>query len=539
MKIRTLLLFVILLIPGNIFSQTPKIDWLVDDSTTVDFDLDAADHVLILKKTVNGFVINKYNNRGILLWTASDTANINDPKRIMTDPSGNIYVTGNQRNFDRSVSYYVGQGVTRSFDLYHTSFCLDKFDENGNPVRKVKFKSSSSVSGIHIKSWSFDHENNLVFCANTSNGDTVNIDTCAIGYRDNTWPSGSVQFNVKLDTLGTVVWLKEYPYYVNPKKTFVDPDDNMITIGSSRCQLITDSVYQTGCYGLSDGWIIKYNSAGNRLWSSHIGSRADDEIKDITMNDKGEYVFSLSMGDTIGHYDDLTFQPGGPSCTYGGSSFIVSMDENGKLKWIKPINLCYTVYNDLAVAASGINTLLGMTFENTLEYAGLNLSSQAPHKACVIKTDSTGNPVWSKLFGLDPDYTKFDKFVSDHSENAFVLGSYYSPIQIDEYTLTSAKGRFFCKLLNDSFSGTNPTQLERKSRLLIYPNPATTSITIKSDTMENGADLFIYNFSGQELSQQKVQGNIPVMDIGHLTSGIYFLKLVSGERVMTGKIIKN
>ena len=129
---------------------------------------------------------------------------------------------------------------------------------------------------------------------------------------------------------GNIIWLKEYPYYVIPNKTIIDDDDNIITVGYSRCELISDTTYNTGCYGLEDGLIIKYNKFGNRLWSNHVGSKDAAEIIDISINRKKELTFLLNvLRDTIGKYDNITFQSGGMHDPYGGSKYIFK----NKRKW--------------------------------------------------------------------------------------------------------------------------------------------------------------------------------------------------------------
>ena len=64
----------------------------------------------------------------------------------------------------------------------NTSFCIAKYDTHGKIIQNIKYKPTSSISGINIKSLSFDSENNLILCANTSSGDIVHIDTSSIGW---------------------------------------------------------------------------------------------------------------------------------------------------------------------------------------------------------------------------------------------------------------------------------------------------------------------------------------------------------------------
>ena len=539
MKIKIIIMSVFIVINGIMYSQSPVIEWLVDDSTMVDFDIDSTDNILVLKRKNIGYEINKYDNHGSQLWSKIDTLKINDLKKIKIDHSGNIFILGNQRMFDTSITYYVGQGIYHTYDFYNISFCIAKYDGMGNALQYIKYKSSSSIYGINIKSLSFDSENNLILCANSSDGDIVHIDTCSIGWCcQNVWPSGSIYFNAKINMEGNILWLKEYPYYVTPNKTIIDNDDNIITVGYSRCELISDSTYDTGCYGLTDGVIFKYNKLGNIMWSNHIGSKDDDEIIDISINKKNELALLLHiLRDTIGKYDNITFQTGGIHDPYGSSKFVLKIKENGELIWYKPIN--QWSLNKLEIVNSGSDNILGLNFENIMQYDTLIFNSSTGNNGCIIKIDSMGNPKWSKQFGSGFYYNVYEKVITDQSENAFVFGEYYSPIIIDNYNL-SPKGKFLFKLINDSLTYTITKNYSIIDELNIYPNPANSMITIKTNEIIDEADLILYNLKGQELLKYKIKNsNVTIMDITNLSHGIYLLRLKNDSLFKIGKIMKN
>lgn len=72
----------------------------------------------------------------------------------------------------------------------------------------------------------------------------------------------------------------------------------------------------------------------------------------------------------------------------------------------------------------------------------------------------------------------------------------------------------------------------------IYPNPAFESITIETSLMIKESVLSIYNVNGQELIKQEIKDRKTQIDISKLTSGIYFVKLISDKTVEVIKIIK-
>jgi hypothetical protein len=82
-----------------------------------------------------------------------------------------------------------------------------------------------------------------------------------------------------------------------------------------------------------------------------------------------------------------------------------------------------------------------------------------------------------------------------------------------------------------------------KKNLTIYPNPVSNKLTIGFPVSISGKysleiiDLqgkIVYSFNGIENSLRSLQIN----DISYLPSGIYLVKVLNGNYLLTGKIIK-
>ena len=74
--------------------------------------------------------------------------------------------------------------------------------------------------------------------------------------------------------------------------------------------------------------------------------------------------------------------------------------------------------------------------------------------------------------------------------------------------------------------------------LKVYPNPARRVITIEADNLAKENTLTILNANGQELIREQIVGSMTQIDIGNLTSGIYFVKLTTDGAVEVRKILK-
>lgn len=71
--------------------------------------------------------------------------------------------------------------------------------------------------------------------------------------------------------------------------------------------------------------------------------------------------------------------------------------------------------------------------------------------------------------------------------------------------------------------------------VLIYPNPAMNAITIES---MNTSIIEIINIQGQKIIHQQIQQGKTVVDIGNLAKGVYFLRMLNGDKTEVTRIIK-
>jgi hypothetical protein len=66
---------------------------------------------------------------------------------------------------------------------------------------------------------------------------------------------------------------------------------------------------------------------------------------------------------------------------------------------------------------------------------------------------------------------------------------------------------------------------ELNSNVKIFPNPASTQITIQSNESDLGSQVFIFNAIGQEVFSERIASLNQLLNIEKLTEGFYFLKL--------------
>ena len=92
-----------------------------------------------------------------------------------------------------------------------------------------------------------------------------------------------------------------------------------------------------------------------------------------------------------------------------------------------------------------------------------------------------------------------------------------------------------------NFNFADPTVLSNQkfdvSEIVIFPNPASNFLIVKhsDDTIINR--ITITDLSGKKILEQN--GNIPLINIESLASGMYVLEVFSGENKIVSKFVKN
>jgi photosystem II stability/assembly factor-like uncharacterized protein len=75
-------------------------------------------------------------------------------------------------------------------------------------------------------------------------------------------------------------------------------------------------------------------------------------------------------------------------------------------------------------------------------------------------------------------------------------------------------------------------------RLLIYPNPSSGNITIKTTGKNSPVELTVWNLNGQELINRQITEPLTQLNVSSLPAGVYEVKIVGEQEVQVGKFIK-
>ncbi|MEO8085793.1 MAG: T9SS type A sorting domain-containing protein [Bacteroidota bacterium] len=210
---------------------------------------------------------------------------------------------------------------------------------------------------------------------------------------DKTQPSwGSYDYwIVKLDTGGIMQTNFRFGGFSDDLLTAIQQtsDGGYITGGFSSSDIGGDRTENSR--GSYDYWIVKADSAGNKMWDKRFGGDDYDELFSVLQVADGGYLLGgWSLSGANGDKSDTSF---------GGSDYwIVRTDSMGNKMWDKRYGglLSESLYAMLAMADGGF--LLCGTSSSDIS-GDKSENSRGSNDYWIVRIDSLGNKIWDKTFG--------------------------------------------------------------------------------------------------------------------------------------------
>lgn len=209
-------------------------------------------------------------------------------------------------------------------------------------------------------------------------------------------------FLAKYDTSGRQVWLRQIGTAKEDRAYGVatDPMGNIVIGG-----LTEGGMGRPLSSGMSDIFVMKYDTNGNQLWLKQIGTMGGDGACDIAADELGN-VF-------ICGYIATSISPAGPE-----NILLIKYDKNSNYQWFRQLG---TAKEDkaygIATDQRGGIFICGITKSDlvTGQYKG-------DADAFLAKYDTNGTELWRRQLGT-ADYENMNRIATDQSGNVFVCGS--------------------------------------------------------------------------------------------------------------------
>lgn len=508
---------------------------------TVDFDPDSSGIFDLKASGLNDIFILKLNTNGNFVWARSMGGGfLGCASSITLDKLGNVYTSG---WFSDTVDFDPGPGIFKlvaaSVDIF-----ISKLDAFGTFLWAKKI--GGDTLGAYGNSIAVDAFGNVYTTGYFH--DTADFDPGPSGIYNLMSAGDRNTFVLKLNSDGNFEWAKKIggkSSFVRGNSISIDELGNVYTIG----ELLGKADFDPGnrVYNLVDSsnnalYILKLDAAGNFVWAKKIGSDYSGVIgKSIALDKSGVYTTGYFRG-------TADFDPGVDTFNLSTSRksftelFVSKLDFDGNFVWAKQVGTdgLYpgTKGNSIAVNQSGIYTT-GI-FIGTSDFdpgIGIfNLTSSGREDIFISKLDINGNFVWAKAMGGG----NVDEGISialDATGNVYTGGFFFETVDFDpdpqsNFYLTSPS---YSDMFLHKMSQTTGEikEYDAFSPMVIYPNPTNGILYIDfKEPKGKEVRIKVLNSTGQLLMDENSKNQHSSISIQHLTSGLYFVQLISENTVI-------
>lgn len=243
---------------------------------------------------------------------------------------------------------------------------------------------------------------------------------------------------LKSDPLGNVIWLKSFGGSLAEDVFDVncDLDGNVILTGHCRGLNIDfdpgPGVDLKSCTGLTDGFILKLDAAGNYLWSQLFGGTNYERSVALHVDNFRNIIVSGYFNGTV------DFDPGAGTDirTSNGMQdiFVLKYDKNGNYKWVNTYGGEFNDVGTEVTADAWGNVYLGGTFSDTIDFdpgtGVLELIAYEDLDLFIQKMDSSGNMVYTYDFG-DTLGDAIRTMCTDPQGNVYISGVFSDTVDFD------------------------------------------------------------------------------------------------------------
>jgi len=338
---------------------------------------------------------------------------------------------------------------------------------------------------------------------------------------------------VMLDSLHTKIWDKVYGGTGSESNSNFDllKDTNgsfICTVGtpSPTSGSITDS-----SRGGADIWVIKIDSAGNKMWDKRFGGNSQDFSNMIIATNDNGYLIG---GNTTSQMGFEVSEP--PLGSTFSDIWIVKTDSIGNKQWDKRFGGAAQEYNVWVEQDFDGGYLVGCT---TLSDSGYSISEHAYGSSdyWILKIDSLGNKIWDKRFGGSGNNV-FTSFTVLPDSSIVLMGhadSGLSAVKTDpghggfDFWLIRFKYENNSSGFNEFNSSTNLVS--------VYPNPTSGEITISPMGTFRPDEFYLYDATGRIIYFDELNDN--TIDISKYPPALYFYEIKSRDGIKAyGKLLK-
>jgi hypothetical protein len=466
----------------------------------------------------------KYSAAGAVLWAKSfGGTSYDEGNALCVDKAGNILLAGAFNSPNMSMGSYNLAGAGGD------DFFIAKLDNAGTVLWAINGGGSGNdvANGVCV-----DRRDNVCITGSFDSS----IIPFSSGNIGNT--SGSTTpLVVKYDSTGMTKWARagrgNGGLHGNSGAA-ISADtlsDLFITGGFSYPELTfgTDSIPQNG---ITNVFVLKYDSAGNVLWLKRAGGVNEDAGTGISADRFGNAYIT-------GGFNSPTILFGSNTLTNAGASdlFVVKYDKNGNVLWASGSGGSGVEQGtSICTDANGFAYVSGTFGSSSFSIGSTDLINAGVLNIFMAEYTWGGQALWAKNVGGSASDYGLSAF-ADVSGNAYIAGYFSSPaITFGSTNLiyTGTANMYVAKI--SGITGIE-SLAPASSTISVYPNPASTSALFHMESdIKGDYKLMIYDQLGQVTrSIEKIQSQDFSLNCDGLASGIYFYVMKNDQEQAVGK----
>ncbi|MBZ0328525.1 MAG: T9SS type A sorting domain-containing protein [Altibacter sp.] len=442
------------------------------------------------------FWVVKLDSQGIIEWQNTIGGSGNDILNTLSQTLDGGYIIGGSSDSDIS-------GDKTENSNGEKDYWILKLDVNGSIVWQNTIGGGGSDS--------------LVSIAQTPDGGYILGGTSSSGISGDRTISSQSQNDtwiVKTDANGVIQWQKAFGFvdaYTHSSLSLTN--DGGFIIGGS------------GAAPLRSYYMIKLSELGTFQWSELYGGFGEDALTEVQQTSDGGYiVIGLSDSNASGNKTEDS---------QGGFDFwIIKTNILGAMEWQNTIggttgDACYSAIE----SDDGGYFICGYSDSNV--GGDKTEDSNGATDYWILKLNSVGIIEWQNTIGGE-NQDRIPNAVQNINGEYVIGGSSLSDASGDK--TENSRGDFdFWILKHNKVLGVDDNVFF--NGFTLFPNP--TSNKIEVSIQDQLIDVLkIYSAKGELLKEFKNIENSSIIDVSHLSTGVYYLQIISGKNIATKKFVK-
>ncbi len=314
---------------------------------------------------------------------------------------------------------------------------------------------------------------------------------------------------VKLSSLGVIVWQKCLggSSYDNGQSIQQTSDGGYILTGFTYSN--DGDVSGNHSNVNYDAWVVKLSSLGVIEWQKCLGGNGEDFGYSIQQTSDGGYILT---GESESNNGDVSGNHGGTD------AWVVKLSSLGIIEWQKCLGGSGgDGTRSIQHTSDGGYILSGSTTSNDGDVSGHNIIVN--YDAWVVKLSSLGVIEWQKCLGGNGE--DFGYSIQQTSDGGYIVSGATGSNNGDVSGNHGEGDLWVVKL--SSFLGLE--KLSYNNLVTLYPNPVTNLLNVKVDNNFENLNYRLIDVEGKIINQGLINENITVINVEHLSKGVYFIKV--------------